>query len=96
MVQYKMDIALGHILTIAITMMGGLGAYYFFVTETQTNIATLKQSVEMNTLAITEIKSTLKTLPTQDQVNFLQDDIREIKADIGWLVRREVEKNNVH
>lgn len=93
-VQYKPEIALGHILTVLAGAISITVAYYLFVVETQATFAAHAQQIQQNREGIVKLENTLKDLPTRDQLKYIDADIKEMKSDISWLVRREAEKTN--
>lgn len=92
-VNYKPDIALGHILTMLTGLFSLIAAYFFFVAKTEATFASHEEQIKQNSRAILEIKKTLVTIPTKAQLEYIESDVKEMKDDISWLVRREAEKD---
>lgn len=88
-VQYKPEIALGHLLTIAAGIVSLMTAYYIFVADTHATFAVQAQQIKQHDKAIEELQTVLKTLPTEKQLMYIESNLKEMKADVSWLVRQQ-------
>lgn len=103
-VEFKSEIALGHVVQALIAIAGIIGLYYTLVSDVRMNSA----DIATNRAYIQEIKKDLKN--TANSIQKIKDELRtemqlqeqrqlqhiiETKDDVRWLVRRTKGDANV-
>lgn len=82
-INFTWDLAFGHVIQI-FTLLGAIfGVYLSLVDSINTNA----QKIEINKISIVSVKEEVNL-----RNRLLAEDLREVKGDLNWLVKREVER----
>lgn len=98
-VHFKWELSFGHIVQIVLFLIALVGIYYQVIHQIDTN----KDGISDNAKAISQMKEAM-VASRKDLLYELRKEgearearflghIGELKDDVGWLVRREVEKS---
>jgi len=82
-INFTWDLAIGHVIQIATLIVAIFGVYMGLISSISEN----SKEIEINKLSIMSVKEEVGL-----RNRLLAEDLKEVKGDLNWLVKREVEK----